>query len=79
MGILRISAKCSDSCWTKYTDSKGKETISDSYVPQGIGIDEDGDSGDYISMEIDMKTGQILNWKPQSDAKVIQAQKKVND
>lgn len=77
MGILRISAKCSDACWTKFTDNNGKETETNSYVPEGIGIDEEGDCGDYISMEIDMKTGQILNWKPVSDAKVIAAQKKV--
>jgi hypothetical protein len=77
MGILKISAKCSDLCWTEFTDSKGKKTNSDSYVPEGIGLSEDGDCGDYVSMEIDMKTGQILNWKPVSDAKVIAAQKKV--
>lgn len=74
--ILKISAKCSDLCFTEYTDSKGNKTESDSYVPQGIGIDEDGDCGDYVSMEIDMKTGQILNWKPVTDAQVIAAQKK---
>jgi hypothetical protein len=69
MSTLRISAKCSDLCWTEFTDSKGN-------VPQGIGIDEDGDCGDYVSMEIDMKTGQILNWKPVTDEQVIAAQKK---
>ena len=76
MGILIISAKCSDLCWTKYTDKDGNETESDSYVPEGIGITEDGDCGDYVVMEIDMKTGQIQNWKPKSDAQVIKAQKK---
>lgn len=77
MGILRISAKCSDSCWTRYTDKDGNVTNSDSYVPQGIGIDEYGDDwGDYVSMEIDMQTGQIQNWKPVSDEQVIEAQKK---
>jgi hypothetical protein len=75
MGILRISAKCSDGCWTEYTDSNGKKTNSDGYVPRNIGIDEPSDGGDYVSMDIDMKTGQILNWKPVSDAKVIKAQK----
>jgi len=74
-GILKISAKCSDLCWTEYTNNKGKKTETDGYVPHGIGIDEDGDSGDYVSMEIDMKTGQILNWKPVTDAQVIKAQK----
>ncbi len=76
MGTLRISAKCSDVCWTEFTDKDGNKTESDGYVPQEIGIDEEGDCGDYVSMEIDMKTGQILNWKSRSDAQVIKAQKK---
>ena len=73
MSILRISAKCSDLCWTSYTDSKGNETESDGYVPEEIGIG-DG-SGDYVDIDIDMKTGQIQNWKPVSDVQVIKAQK----
>jgi hypothetical protein len=76
MGILKISAKCSDLCFTSYTDKKGNVTESDSYVPEGIGISDEGDCGDYISIDIDMQTGQILNWKPVSDKKVIEAQKK---
>jgi hypothetical protein len=73
MGILSISAKCSDLCYTKFTDKNGKETESDGYVPQGIGIDE---YGDYVVLDIDMETGQIQNWKPVSDEKVIKSQKK---
>lgn len=74
MGILKISAKCSDLCWTEYTDKNGNKTESDGYVPEEINI---GDGyGDYIDIDIDMKTGQILNWKPVTDAKVKQAQKK---
>jgi len=72
MGILRISAKCSDLCWTEYTDKNGKKTESDGYVPQEIGIDS---YGDYVDLDIDMKTGQIQNWKPVSDAQVIKAQR----
>ena len=72
MGTLRISAKCSDLCWTEYTDKDGNKTESDGYVPKNIGID---DCGDYVDIDIDMKTGQILNWKPVSDAQVIKAQK----
>lgn len=71
MGILRISAKCSDLCWTEFTDAKGNKTNSDGYVPSGIGIDE---YGDYVVLDIDMQTGQIQNWKPVSDAQVIKAQ-----
>ena len=75
MGILKICAKCSDACWTEYTDKDGNKTESDSYVPKGIIIGGD-DDGDYIEIDIDMQTGQILNWKPISDSKVIAAQKK---
>jgi hypothetical protein len=73
MGILKISAKCSDLCYTNYTDKNGKETESDGYVPEGIGIDE---YGDYVVLDIDMETGQIQNWKPVTDKQVIAAQKK---
>ena len=41
-GILRISAKCSDLCWTEYTDSKGNKTESNGYVPEQIGIGDGG-------------------------------------
>ena len=73
MGILTISAKCSDLCYTKYTDKNGNETESDGYVPTGLGIDE---YGDYVVLDIDMETGQIQNWKPITDKQVIAAQKK---
>ena len=72
MGILTISAKCSDLCSTSFKADNGKVTESDGYVLQGIGIDE---YGDYVVLEIDMQSGQILNWKPVSDARVIKAQK----
>lgn len=74
MGTLKISAKCSDLCCTEYTDSKGKVTNSDGYVPLGIGIDE---YGDYVVLDIDMTTGHILNWKPVTDKQVKDAQKNV--
>jgi len=72
MGTLRISAKCSDLCCTEYTDKNGNTTESDGYVPKNIGIDR---YGDYVDLEIDMQTGQILNWNPVNDKQVIEAQK----
>ena len=72
MGILTFQAKCSDLCSTYYTDKDGNDTESDGYVPRDIGVG----GGDYVELEIDMKTGQILNWKPVSDAQVKAAQKK---
>ena len=75
MGKLRFTAKCSDLCSCVYENDKGEIVAeSDSYVPSGINI---GDAyGDYVEMEIDMHTGQILNWKPVSEKKIIEAIKK---
>ena len=71
MGILSISAKSSDLNSIQFKDKNGKVTKSNdyAYVPEGLGIG----GGDYVEMDIDTETGQILNWKPVSDAKVIEA------
>jgi len=62
-------------CSVKFDNGNGLTAESDSYVPEGIGI---GDAyGDYVEMSIDMETGQILNWKQISDAKIIKAIKNV--
>ena len=74
MGILSISAKCSDLCTTQYKDSKGNIIKSNeyAYVPDNIGIG----GGDYVEMDIDTDTGQILNWKKVSDSQIISAIKR---
>jgi hypothetical protein len=71
MGILSISSKSSDLNSIRFKDKNGKVTEGGdySYVPEGIGIG----GGDYVEMDIDMETGQILNWKPVSDAKVVES------
>jgi hypothetical protein len=73
MGILSISAKSSDLNSISFKDKNGKITEGGdySYVPNNIGIG----GGDYVELDIDMETGQILNWKPVSDAQVIKAMK----
>lgn len=66
--ILTVTAKCSDLCATRFTDENGKETESDSYVPENIGIG----GGDYIELEIDVETGMIINFpKHLSNAKIV--------
>ena len=74
MGILSISSKSSDLNSIQYKDKNGKVTKSNdyAYVPEGIGIG----GGDYVELDIDMETGQILNWKAVSDAQIITAIKK---
>jgi len=71
MGILTISSKSSDLNTIEYKDKNGKVTKSKdyAYVPYNIGIG----GGDYVELDIDTETGQILNWKPVSDAQIIKA------
>lgn len=55
MKTITISAKCSD----LFNMSSDTGLEYDGYVPFGsLGGD------DYVEMEIDNDTGQILNWKP---------------
>ena len=72
MGKLSISAKCSDLFSCTFFDENNKvlaESGEYSYVPENIGIG----GGDYVELVIDTETGQILDWKPLSDAKVIKS------
>ena len=71
MGILSISAKCSDLCNSSYKDKNGNVTKGGdySYVPMGINLG----GGDYVDLDIDTETGKILNWKPITDKQIIDA------
>lgn len=58
---LSFSAKCSDCFGGDISDEQGNTVKElDGYVPRDLGIG----GGDYIQMDIDLATGQILNWKP---------------
>ena len=77
MKTLKVTAKCSDQCACQYFNSIGEMKIeSDNYVPENINIGGPDDDGDYIDIEIDIKTGQILNWKPLTEKQVITEIKK---
>lgn len=58
MTILEISAKCSDCCSSALL--RGSEVLkeTDGYVPSIM----PGGGGDYVQLNIDVATGQILNW-----------------
>lgn len=60
--FITISAKCSDLCWARLRDKDGNGIGKDhdGYVPEWFGND---DSGDYVSLKIDVATGQIIGWK----------------
>ncbi len=59
MKIISFSAKCSDMFGAQLRID-GKEISSyDGYVPSWF--PEGG--GDYVTLDIDIETGQIVNWK----------------
>ena len=65
MRILAITAKCSDLFSATLTDNDGLVVAThDGYVPDFMPGDH---FGDYVELDIDADTGQILNWiVPQS-------------
>ncbi|MCB0385371.1 MAG: hypothetical protein KDD43_08265 [Bdellovibrionales bacterium] len=58
---LKISAKASDCFWGAILDDEGNQVGEyDGYVPDFFPGDH---CGDYVELEIDIKTGRITNWK----------------
>lgn len=61
MAKITISAKCSDLFWIQVQDDSGTVIAEkDGYVPDFF---PGKHYGDYIQLEIDPATGQILNWR----------------
>lgn len=57
---LSISAKCSDCFAMNIDDDQGNELLCyDGYVPKFM---PEQHYGDYVQLDIDVATGQILNW-----------------
>ena len=64
---LVVCGKTSDCCTVQLLDQDGAILKDhDGYVPSGLGIG----SGDYIELNVDLDTGQILNWKKPSSERV---------
>lgn len=58
---LKLCGKTSDSCAINFLDENGNSVGErDGYVPDYFPEEH---YGDYIEFDIDVKTGQILNWK----------------
>lgn len=81
---LSFQAHCSDCCCVTLSGN-GFYAESNGYVPRGLGIG----GGDDVHLDIDLETGQILNWKKPSmsdiekflmdeDTKVVSGAEKVN-
>jgi len=67
MRTLRIAGKCSDFFDCEYTVD-GKTILKhEGYAPEFEGLC----GGDYIDFEVDLDTGQIVNWKPILEKEVI--------
>ena len=62
--ILTIYAKCSDRCYLYLYDEYDKQlgNTYNGYVPNWLPNKNTPHGGDYIQLEIDLETGQILNW-----------------
>jgi len=66
--VLSVVAKCSDMFNAILTDEKGNMLKKhDGYVPEFMPGEH---YGDYVEIDIDMATGQILNWKKPSKAAI---------
>lgn len=64
--IITISGKTTDLC---YIDIEHLGIEYCGYVPNGIGL---GNDGDYLNFSIDLDTGKIVDWKPISDVSIQQ-------
>ena len=68
---LRITAKCSDMFNAQLIED-GKQTGAfDGYVPKWFPNPDAEHYGDYVELEIDMATGQILNWKTPTVGNIV--------
>ena len=63
--VIRVCAKCSDLCNVQLLPGLNGEGVSehDGYVPSWLPNSEVEHYGDYVELDIDLATGQILNWK----------------
>lgn len=64
--VLSINVKCSDRYSHTITNDEGMDVSYDGYVPSFMPGEH---WGDYVLLDIDPYTGQILNWKPWTKAK----------
>lgn len=62
--VLNVSAKCNDMCSIDLIQDGRYVAEYSGNVPDFFPGDHDGD---YIQLEIDAKTGQILNWPKNID------------
>lgn len=65
---ISFSAKCSDMFGAAFLDKDRKEVAEyDGYVP---GFFPGKHYGDYVQLDVDLATGQIINWKAPTLAQI---------
>ena len=58
--IIKLNVKCSDMCSLIIEDGNGKGLFEQcNYVPDFF---PDEHYGDYLTLDIEVKTGRIINW-----------------
>ena len=61
---IHITAKCSDMCYAELIGPQSEIVAKhDGYVPA---LMPEEHYGDYVDIQIDLETGQIMNWKKPS-------------
>jgi hypothetical protein len=60
---IRISAKCSDMFDVQLMEDGKRVGEYSGYVPTWFPNPTEDHYGDYVQLDIDVDTGQILNWK----------------
>lgn len=69
--IIRVNAKCSDLCWMALDQADGKRVGEyNGYVPSFFPNPTTDHYGDYIELNIDVDTGQIIGWKKPTEAQL---------
>ena len=59
--VISFSAKCSDLFGATFRDANNAEVaVYSGYVP---GFFPEEHYGDYVQLDVNLETGQILNWK----------------
>ena len=67
MRILIINAKCGDRCSTELAIDGISVAEVEGYAP---GLRNHLKAGDYISLKIDLDSGQILDWNKPSESDI---------
>ena len=70
MTTVSISAKCSDMFFASINkDGEGQIGEYDGYVPKVFGPNG---YGDYVELEVNVETGQIVGWDAQLAKKFVE-------